>query len=297
MSQMDVPLQLVLPLVDAALAEDVGNGDVTTLATVAETATAEAEILAKEEGVLCGLPVAEAMGQQDDPDCVRVGKRLYHRQELAELASRIGELVAAYAGRFPLRLGIPKEEARRKCKFPGGSAEWNAVVQHLSGEGTWAVVGDRIGLTPEGPPLAPALAAAVGKAAVELAGFGLDWPGLDEWAEGSAVFRAAAADASLADFKPQEVIRHLVDHGQAVAVNNDYHVAVSAREELLSRLRRYFAKEEELPFAQFRELSGLTRKLGIPLLEHLDQMGVTVRSGDVRRPGPALAADTENPGR
>ena len=42
----------------------------------------------------------------------------------------------------------------------------------------------------------------------------------------------------------------------------------------------------ELAFATFRELSGLTRKLGIPMLEYLDQTGVTVRKGDVRRGRP-----------
>ena len=53
-------------------------------------------------------------------------------------------------------------------------------------------------------------------------------------------------------------------------------------------MRAHFAREPELTFAQFRELSGLTRKLGIPMLEYLDQAGYTVRTGDVRRPGPRL---------
>ena len=44
----------------------------------------------------------------------------------------------------------------------------------------------------------------------------------------------------------------------------------------------------DLAFAAFRELSGLTRKLGIPMLEYLDQTGVTVRKGDIRVAGPAL---------
>jgi nicotinate-nucleotide pyrophosphorylase (carboxylating) len=44
-----------------ALAEDVGRGDITTEATVAVEATAMAEILQKQDGVLCGLPVVEAV--------------------------------------------------------------------------------------------------------------------------------------------------------------------------------------------------------------------------------------------
>ena len=44
-----------------------------------------------------------------------------------------------------------------------------------------------------------------------------------------------------------------------------------------------------MAFAEFRDLSGLTRKLGIPMLEFLHQNGLTVRDGDIRRAGPALA--------
>lgn len=58
---------LVRPLIDAALAEDVGSGDATTLATVSESARGEAEILAKEDGILCGLCVARAVFERVDP--------------------------------------------------------------------------------------------------------------------------------------------------------------------------------------------------------------------------------------
>ena len=83
-------------------------------------------------------------------------------------------------------------------------------------------------------------------------------------------------------------MRHLADHGRAVAVNNDYYVHREALDGLLTDLRRHFAGAEELSFAGFRELSGLTRKLGIPMLEYLDETGATVRRGDVRHAGPAL---------
>lgn len=241
----------------------------------------------KEAG-LQGLTLDQAMGQQDDPVCVRVGKRLYHRQLLEDLSGSVAGLVAVYSARFPLRIGIPKEEARRKCKFPGGSAEWNAVCQQLAEQGDWVVAGDRIAASADGPPLTPAMSAAIVGAAAELTAFGLNWPGLDEWEENSAVFRSAGADSALREFKPPEVLRHLVDHGYAVAVSNDYHVATSAWQELLVRLVKHFNSGAELPFSEFRELSGLTRKLGIPMLEHLDQMGMTVRDGDLRRAGPAL---------
>lgn len=55
-----LPQELVLRHVRAALAEDIGSGDVTTLATVPEGATARAAMVAREELVVCGLPLAHA---------------------------------------------------------------------------------------------------------------------------------------------------------------------------------------------------------------------------------------------
>ncbi|HEU5064934.1 MAG TPA: carboxylating nicotinate-nucleotide diphosphorylase, partial [Gaiellaceae bacterium] len=52
----------------AALAEDVGSGDVTTEATVAVDATCAARLLLKEPGVVCGLPVVDAVFRALDPD-------------------------------------------------------------------------------------------------------------------------------------------------------------------------------------------------------------------------------------
>ena len=49
-----------LPLVDLALAEDLGPGDVTSEAVIPVTAQGEAHIEARQPLVVCGLPVAEA---------------------------------------------------------------------------------------------------------------------------------------------------------------------------------------------------------------------------------------------
>jgi nicotinate-nucleotide pyrophosphorylase (carboxylating) len=70
------------PLIELALAEDVGPGDITTQATVPGRATGEAVILAKAHGVLAGLPVA-----------AEVFRRLDKEIEFRELAQD-GEPVA-----------------------------------------------------------------------------------------------------------------------------------------------------------------------------------------------------------
>jgi selenocysteine-specific elongation factor len=242
---------------------------------------------------LAGLGLEESLGHHEDPACLQAGKRLYDRGLLENLGTEIKAILDQYAQRFPLRVGIPKEETRRKCKFPGSSAEWNAVLQALAVEQPWVVVGDRIALTLEGPALGEDLSRAIAEALAEWEAFGLNWPGTDEWAESSAVFRRAVSTPALKALVPAEVVKHCVDHGYAVAINSEYHVSRSARDGLVDKLRQHFQDQEDLPFALFRELSGLTRKLGIPMLEHLDQSGVTVRAGDVRKAGPTLLNHSE----
>ncbi|MBA2513247.1 MAG: carboxylating nicotinate-nucleotide diphosphorylase [Solirubrobacterales bacterium] len=63
-------------LIDRALEEDVGAGDVTTEATVAIAARARATITQKQSGVIYGLHVAEAVFRRLDPEAAieRLGR-------------------------------------------------------------------------------------------------------------------------------------------------------------------------------------------------------------------------------
>ncbi|MRR10522.1 carboxylating nicotinate-nucleotide diphosphorylase, partial [bacterium] len=54
---MALDLEQIKPLIAAALAEDIGGGDITSNATVPEGACGLAVIMAKQEGVLAGIDV------------------------------------------------------------------------------------------------------------------------------------------------------------------------------------------------------------------------------------------------
>lgn len=55
----ELNLEKVRPIVETALAEDIGSGDITTEKIIPADAEATAYIVAKEPGVVAGLPVAE----------------------------------------------------------------------------------------------------------------------------------------------------------------------------------------------------------------------------------------------
>ena len=66
-----------------ALAEDIGSGDVTTLAAVPETARAKAVVRAREPLVVAGLALAEAAFRELSPD-VQVTRATEDGQRVAE---------------------------------------------------------------------------------------------------------------------------------------------------------------------------------------------------------------------
>lgn len=55
-------------IIDRALAEDIGEGDHSTLACVPEQATGKARLLVKEDGILAGVELAEMIFKRFDPN-------------------------------------------------------------------------------------------------------------------------------------------------------------------------------------------------------------------------------------
>ena len=57
----------------------------------------------------------------------------------------------------------------------------------------------------------------------------------------------------------------------------------SALEDLRKRVAAYKTKSATIDVATFKELTGVSRKYAIPLLEYLDRERVTKRVGDARQ--------------
>jgi selenocysteine-specific elongation factor len=76
--------------------------------------------------------------------------------------------------------------------------------------------------------------------------------------------------------------------GRLVRVSQEYTLTARQLEDLRGRVAAYFAKRPSLTVADFKDLAGVSRKWGVPLLEHCDRVGWTARVGDERRKGPKL---------
>jgi selenocysteine-specific elongation factor len=80
----------------------------------------------------------------------------------------------------------------------------------------------------------------------------------------------------------------LKENGRIVRVGDAGYVHAEAFEACVQTLRGWFEGHEDLAVGDLKELFGITRKHAIPLLEYLDRMDITIRSGNVRRKGPDL---------
>lgn len=58
----------VLRLIQFAIIEDVGNGDITTEMTIPDEAIASARFLMKQDGVVCGMPILPLVFREFSPD-------------------------------------------------------------------------------------------------------------------------------------------------------------------------------------------------------------------------------------
>ncbi|MBI4498166.1 MAG: carboxylating nicotinate-nucleotide diphosphorylase [Chloroflexi bacterium] len=117
---LPLPLLLVQPIVDAALAEDLGLGDPTTETLIPYEWQGVASLRVKAPGVLAGLPVAELAFRRVDP-AVRVetlvedGSQVEPGQVVARIAGPVASILRAerVALNFLQRMsGIASETAR-----------------------------------------------------------------------------------------------------------------------------------------------------------------------------------------
>ena len=69
-------------------------------------------------------------------------------------------------------------------------------------------------------------------------------------------------------------------------INMDIVSSADAFDSIISKLQTYFSGQELLSVSSFKELSMLSRKNAIPMLEYLDINGYTIRNGADRKKGP-----------
>lgn len=189
------------------------------------------------------------------------------------LARFIIEAEAAQA----LRFGPMKSElkSRHEQKIHPEVAE--AWIQGEIVAGKLFVRGDRLRRSGPNLALTPALQALRDRMLADLEGRGFAGPSQKEFLEGY----GRQADTA-------EVLQLMLSEESVVRLPDDILLPGSLIEDLRRRVRTFFETNGEMTVAGLKEILGVTRKQGVPLLEFLDTRHWTQRRGDLRVRGPRL---------
>ena len=91
--------------------------------------------------------------------------------------------------------------------------------------------------------------------------------------------------SSFAEF-PEKQIRQVIDlllqNSTLVKINEALFFHSEELDRLAADLQEYLGREGEIDAPGFKDLTGLTRKFSIPLLEYFDKIKLTIRVGDKR---------------
>ena len=175
----------------------------------------------------------------------------------------------------PSASGLPAQAARAAASRPADPARpgWPAsagteVVEALCADGRLMADGPTLRRPGHGVRLDPAQRALRARVEAALAEAGVGLLGDTALAELGADRKATAL---------------LVRLGVLVAVAPGGYLGRSTLEAAVATLRRSFPDGRPFAATEAKDALGTTRRTAIPLLEHLDRTGVTVRQGDLRR--------------
>lgn len=190
----------------------------------------------------------------------------------AELARRIGELVALYHRDYPLREGYPREELRSRLFAGVGSRVFQGLLQKMAEDGVVAIqpqVVTSVGFTGEPPAEVRSVLAAL-EEIYRKAGFQPP-----RWED-------AVAQLAVAPESAVEYLTCLMRAGILVKLSEEQLIHREALREAQEIIVGTLHEKAEISLGEVRDLLNTSRKHALPLLEYLDSKRVTKRMGDKR---------------
>jgi selenocysteine-specific elongation factor len=198
--------------------------------------------------------------------------RLYvHRDVLLSLDSKVLALLHDHSGRDPIDPSIAREELRQRAGSPPQKLFAKALAA-LAERGELRADAERVHPPGTAARLSGPDADAQEKLALLLDQAGLAPPRADE----------LPAMIGQDPERTKALLKALATAGRVSKVSGDLWFGNGALLELRRRVLAHLAKNGSIDAQSFKELTGLTRKFAIPLLEYFDREKLTLRIGDKR---------------
>jgi len=194
-------------------------------------------------------------------------------EEMAALVRGLRKAVEEFHAANPLAPGISKEELRGRAASAARLEFFRAALEELVASRAIAVSGDMVQRAGRQITLLPEEAQAKEQIERAFAAAGLTAPRLEE----------VLAKLPIEAARARKILQILLREKALVRITQElvfHQAAVSQLREALTGYKKQHG--ERLPIAAFKELTGVSRKYAIPLLEYLDRERVTRRVGDER---------------
>jgi selenocysteine-specific elongation factor len=191
----------------------------------------------------------------------------------AEVRSRILEKVEKFQKENPLVPGILREDLRASLGKRVRAETFRAALEELIAQKKLDAPGELVKKAGSEITLQPEEVKAKDQIAAAFLAAGLEVPSVKE----------VLAKLAIETRRAERLLQILLRERELVRVSPDLIFHRQALVELKEKLWTYKkSKGERISVPAFKELTGITRKYAIPLLEYLDRERVTRRAGDER---------------
>lgn len=205
-----------------------------------------------------------------DQQVLRMGERFAETRAIEDLKLHLQRRLEQFHKKNPLVGGIGREELREQLM---ASAEvFAAVAAALVREKKLEIAGDLVRLAGRGVAMKDEEAESKKIIEDAFAAAGLKVPALREVMAGLKVDKVRA----------QKIVTLLLRDKTLIKISEELVFHRGALEQLRRQMAAYRANSAKIDVAQFKEMTGVSRKYAIPLLEYLDRERVTKRVGDAR---------------
>jgi selenocysteine-specific elongation factor len=216
--------------------------------------------------------VVESTASQliSDKKLLRVSDILLAPESFQQAKSAAIETVTAFHAANPLVAGMGREELREKLGVK--QAVFAAVLDALTTEKKIQITGEQIRLAGRGVVMKDEEAEARQTIENAFSSAGLKVPALKE----------VIAGLPLDKTRAQKIVTLLLRDRVLIKLSDDLVFHSATLESLRKTVRDYKSKSNRIDVAKFKDMTGISRKYAIPLLEFLDREHITRREGDAR---------------
>ena len=221
----------------------------------------------RTESALAGL-----LSQGHVVQAVRKPRIFLAKEAFEKLRSLLLAGVEDYAREYPHKEGIGKEELKARIPKRSDLRFFSLVLLSLEKEGKVIIDRELVKKPGHKPFDAADMADLLTKLESALETGGTEPPTIKELCQ-----KVGGSEKNVL-----EHLNVLAREGRVVKVKADVFYASQPLLALQEKLVAFLKQKEEITPPEFRELTGLSRKFMIPLLEYFDQEKITFRVGDKR---------------